>query len=601
MTYSAPIQTYGMEVETAPNGVLYARSRQPLGPYPVRLTDRLDHWAHATPTRVFLAERRAATDPWQSITYQDARERARGIAQGLLNRELSASRPIAVLSGNGIEHALLMIGAMYAGIPIASLAPAYSLVDPTFGLLADIWRSLMPGLVFAAEEAPYGPALKAVGAGDVEVLTSASLAALAHTRPNGVDKANARVTADTPAKIMFTSGSTGLPKGVINTHRNLCSNQEQLRSVLRFLADEPPVLCDWLPWNHTFGGNHNLGLVLYNGGSLFIDHGRPVAGPALDLTVANLRDVAPTFYLNVPRGYELLATPLRDDGDFRERFFSRTRALFCAAASIKPRVATDIQILAASARGTAVPWVTGLGATESSPFAICTGQTFEVTQQRIGVPAPGVEMKLVPTDGLLEARLRGPNITPGYWRDDEQTRAAFDEEGYYRLGDAVRFVSEGEPDQGLVFEGRLNENFKLSTGTWVRVGPLRQSLLHAFGDLVRDVVIGAPDRDLLVALVFPNIEACRGVAKVDADVPGAAVLSASPVRAIFSAAMADAPHNQLGATVRISRIGLALSPPSLAAGEITDKGSLNQRAILRERAAFIESLYAAPEGTVLVS
>ena len=305
--------------------------------------------------------------------------------------------------------------------------------------------------------------------------------------------------------MLFTSGSTGRPKAVINTQRMLCSNQEQICTVMAFLRDAPPTLCDWLPWNHTFGGNHNFGIVLYNGGTLYIDEGRPVPGQ-MDRTIANLRDVATTAYFNVPRGFELLLPALREDDGVLPALLQPGRAMFFAAATLRPEIADGMQQLAIASAGRPVPWITGLGATESAPFALCTGPLLS-TATHVGVPVPGVELKAVPVDGVLEARLRGPNITPGYWRDEDSTRAAFDEEGFYRMGDAIAPVDPDDPlvAGGFAFRGRVREDFKLSTGTWVRVGTLRARLLAELGDIALDVVVAGHGRERVAVLLFPNL------------------------------------------------------------------------------------------------
>jgi feruloyl-CoA synthase len=378
----------------------------------------------------------------------------------------------------------------------------------------------------------------------------------------------------------------------------LCSNQEMIRTVMPLLTEEPPVLCDWLPWNHTFGGNHNFGITLYNGGTLYIDDGRPVPS-AFGTTLANLREIAGTAYYNVPRGYDLLVPHLRDDAAFRRHFFSRLRMLFCAAAALRQQTADDLQEMATDGSGAPIPLVTGLGATESAPFAICAGAaTF--TGGRIGVPAPGVELKLAPVDQKLEGRLRGPNITPGYWGDEELSRAAFDEEGFYRLGDALRFFDPERPALGFAFEGRLAEDFKLSTGTWVRVGPLRARFLAHFGDLVQDVVITAPDRDFVGALIFPNADACRAMS----DRPGAPmadVLDDPALRRRFAERLSSLAAASPGSSTCIRRALILSDPPSIDRGELTDKASVNQKAVLTNRSALVEQLYGAVAPPTLVA
>jgi feruloyl-CoA synthase len=569
-------------VERRSNGMLYARSPHRLGPYPDRITQRLEYWAVATPERPFLA-RRDASGQWASVTYAQALSRVRALAQSLIDRRLSSDRPLVILSGNGIEHGLLALAAMSVGVPYAPIAPAYSLLAYEFTTLKALWTSLRPALVFAAEGERYERALSSVPASGVEIVTCTpgSLPSVSYTELEqtavtaAVDEAHARVGPDTIAKILYTSGSTGKPKGVVNTQRMLCANQEMLRTALPLLGDGPPVLCDWLPWNHTFGGNHNFGIVLYNGGTLYIDDGKPTPD-GFETTVANLREIAPTAYFNVPRGYDLLVPRLTTDADFRARFFSRVGMLFCAAAMLRQRVADDLEAAALAARGMRVPLVTGLGATESAPFALCAGDA-DFTGGRIGVPVPGVELKLAPAGDKLEGRLRGPNITPGYWRDEDLTRAAFDEEGFYRLGDALGFVDPDDPSRGFVFEGRLSEDFKLSTGTWVRVGPLRAALLAHLGDLAHDVVIAGHDREFVAALIFPNTSARR--------------LGPSALHDAFERLLTSFAANRAGSSTLVRRVIVLDDPPAIDAQEVTEKGSVNQKAVLANRAALVERLY----------
>ena len=591
-----------------PDGTIRARSPHPLGPYPVRLTDRLDYWAGATPNRPFLAQRddRRA---WRYVTYAETRTRARRLAQAFIDRGLSAERTIVILSGNGIEHALVALGAMYAGVPYAPAAPAYSLLVRDHATLRRLIAAMSPGLVFADDGPQYASALAGIADGSFEIVTcvppeapaATPFAELERTEPtDAVDEARLAVTGDTIAKVLFTSGSTGRPKGVINTQRMLCANQEQLRTVLAFLADAPPVLCDWLPWNHTFGGNHNFGIALYNGGTLYIDEGRPVPG-RMDRTIDNLRSVATTAYFNVPRGFEMLLPVLRDDEAFRAHFFSRVQALFFAAAGLRPEIADGLQELAVATVGRPVPWITGLGATESAPFALCTGALLSTTTH-VGVPVPGLELKAAPVGDLLEARLRGPNITPGYWRDDALTREAFDEDGFYRMGDAIAPFDPGDPlvSRGFMFRGRINEDFKLSTGTWVRVGAVRTRLLACIGDVAQDVVITGHGRDAVGALIFPNALACRALAGAPPDRPFEEVLAHPAVRDAFSTRLQRYNDESPGSSTAVRRATLLDTPPSLEAGEITDKGSLNQRAVLAHRPAVVERLYDPDGDDVLV-
>jgi len=593
-------------VEYRSDGSILARSPHRLGAYPRTLTERLEHWARVAPRRVFLAARNEAGD-WRTLTYADAFRRVRSVAQALIDRRLSNERPVVILSGNSIEHGILALGAMYAGIMYVPVAPSYSLIARDFTTLRAMWDTLHPGLVFAAEGQPFERALRFVDVPELvtcapaESLTSTSFDELeATSETSAVDDAHARIVPSTIAKLLYTSGSTGRPKGVINTQQMLCSNQEMVRTVLPLLSDEPPVLCDWLPWNHTFGGNHNFGIVLYNGGTLYIDAGKPTPA-AFETTVRNLREIATTAYFNVPRGYDLLVPGLRADPEFCRHFVSRLKMLFCAAASLRQQIADDLTALATTASGTRVPFVTGLGATESAPFALCAGDA-DFTGGRIGVPAPGVELKLAPVGQQMEGRLRGPNITPGYWADAELTRASFDDEGYYKLGDALGVFDSADPMQGFTFQGRIAEDFKLSTGTWVRVGPLRARLLSALGDLVHDAAIAGPDRDFVTALIFPNPDACRAACGAGArDLPIGELLRSPALTSRIQCALADVARNGTGLSTTVARAMLMAQPPSIDAHETTEKGSINQRAVLANRAALVELLYAEPASADVIA
>jgi len=589
-------------VDRRTDGIILMRSPHPLPPYPRMLTERLMHWAKVAPDRIFLAQRDAA-GAWRSMSYAQTLAAVRALAAALLERGLNTERPIAILSGNDIEHALIALAAMHVGIPYAPVSVPYSLLSQDFGKLKTIVATLTPGLVFAANGTAFARAIAAAMPDGVEVVVTANppddrkatlFSALAGASPTpAVDAAHAKVGPDTIAKFLFTSGSTGQPKGVINTQRMLCANQAMIRSGFAFFADEPPVLVDWPPWNHTFGGNHDFGLVLDNGGSLYIDEGRPLPG-AIEATVRNLRDIAPTIYLNVPKGYEMLLPYLRSDAELRARFFSRLKVLFYAGASLAQHVRDELERLAIDMTGERIIFLSSLGSTETAPLALaCTWECAHVGN--IGLPAPGVELKLVPSGGKLEARLRGPNITPGYWRAPELTAAAFDEEGYYKLGDALKFEDPADPSKGLLFDGRIAEDFKLSTATWVSVGPLRAAFIAHCAPLVRDVVLAGAERDEVTALIFPDIDACRGIVPdlaANASVPH--LLGDPRVRAAFARKLGSFAAASTGTSGRIMRAVLLAEPASLDIGEMTDKGSINQRAVLAHRAAMVEALYADP-------
>ena len=582
------------------DGAILVRSPHALGPFPARLTERLVHWARAAPDRVFLAQR-DVRDDWRTLTYAQTLASVLALGQALLDRDLSPERPLAILSGNDIEHALLALAAMHVGIPYAPVSPAYSLVSADHAKLRFILQLLTPGLIFAADGATYANAIADAAPPDAELMVtdrppaarSATLFSdLLGTAAGGdVGRAYAAVGPDTIAKILFTSGSTGQPKGVINTQQMLCSTQEMLVTTLPVLRQTPPVIVDWLPWNHTFGGNHNIGLVLYNGGTLYIDDGKPLPG-LFERTVRNLREVAPTVYFNVPRGFEELAQYLRREPALRERFFSRVGMLFYAGAGLSQAVWDAFEELAAQTCGERILWITGLGSTETAPFATCAN--WEAGRSgMIGLPAVGQEVKLAPVSGKLEARFRGPNVTPGYWRQPELTRAAFDEEGYYRMGDAVRFADPQRPEQGLLFDGRLAEDFKLSSGTWASAGPLRTAVILAGSPQVQDVVVAGHDRDYVAILVFPRLEDCRALCpELPKHAPASEVISHPAVRRRFQELLDRLATEATGSATRIERALLLEVPPSIDASEITDKGSINQRAVLEHRAELVEELYA---------
>ncbi|MBN3791181.1 feruloyl-CoA synthase, partial [Burkholderia sp. Ac-20353] len=576
------------------------RAATPLGAYPRRLTDRLVSGAHAHPDR-WLVARRGPDGAWIGITYAQMLERARAIGQALLDRGLSAERPVAILSGNDLEHLQVAFGAMWAGIPYAPLSPAYSLVSTDFGKLRHALSLLTPGLVFAADGHAFQAALDAAVPPDVErVVVSAPdgmrgvtrFASLLDTVPGSVDAAHDALTGDGIAKFLFTSGSTRLPKAVPTTHRMLCSNQQMLLETFPQFGVEPPVLVDWLPWNHTFGGSHNVGIALYNGGTLYIDDGKPVAGK-FDETLRNLREIAPTLYFNVPKGWEELTAALETDAALRATFFSRVKMYFFAGAGLSQAAWERLERVTLAHCGERIRIMAGLGMTEAAPSCLFTTGPLSGAGY-IGLPAPGCEAKLVPVDGKLEARFRGPNVMAGYWRaSGADAQHVFDDEGYYRSGDAVRFADPQRPDLGLMFDGRIAEDFKLSSGTFVSVGPMRARIISNGAPYVQDVVVTGMNRDDVGAMIFPRVDDCRRLAGAGPDADPRAVLRAPAVRAFFADLLARLNRDATGSATVIARLRVLDEPPSLDLGEITDKGSINQRAVLAQRAALVDAMHAA--------
>ena len=561
-----------VDVEKRPDGSMLLRSPQKLGAYARCAGEWLEHWAAQAPDRAFVAER--AGDSWRKVTYREALDAVRRIGGALLERGLDAGRPLAILSDNSVDHALLALGAMHVGVPVAPISPAYSLMSKDHAKLKAIFELLRPGLVYAADPAKFAPALAAVGA------QATPIAELLEASPRArADEAFARIGPDTVAKILFTSGSTGTPKGVINTQRMLCANQQMLAQGWPFIEDKPPVVVDWLPWSHTFGGNHNFNMVLRNGGTLYVDGGKPAPG-LIEISARNLKDIAPNMYFNVPRGFDLLLPLLESDAALRSNFFRNLDVLFYAAAALPQNLWERIEKLALEEKGGKLAMLSAWGSTETSPLA--TQVHFHIDRAGvIGLPVPGCELKLVPSAGKLEVRVRGPNVTPGYYKREDLTRASFDEEGFYRIGDALKLADPADPARGLTFDGRVAEDFKLTTGTWVHAGAVRVKLIAAGNPLIQDAVITGHDRDEVGALVFLS--------------PAAKDIAPEAIRARLAAAL-KALAAESGSSMHPTRLLALADPPSIDAGEITDKGYINQRAVLENRAALVEKLYAgAPE------
>jgi feruloyl-CoA synthase len=583
-------------------GTHYLTAEQPLQAFAERMTDRLQHWAQTKPEHTFMARRvkqaDGSTGDWKHISYAQAWQTARSIAQGLINRGLSADRPVVILSENSLEHALLGLGCMLAGVPYVPTSPPYSLVSVDYDKLKHVLKTVTPGLVFASD-ARYAKAIAATVSDDMEVVmcegnvdgrnvtTFDSLCATAATP--AVDAAIAATGPDTIVKFLFTSGSTKLPKAVINTQRLWCANQQQMAQSMPVLAEKELVLVDWLPWNHTFGGNHNVGMTIYHGGTLYIDDGKPT--PALiGETLRNLREIAPTVYFNVPTGFEAIANAMKTDDQLRKTLLSRVQMFFYAGAALAQPIWDSLYASQEREIGERIVMGTGLGMTESGPFGIFVTNPF-VQAGDLGVPTPGLELKLVDMQGKTEVRYRGPNVTPGYWRNAEETAGAFDEEGFFKTGDAVKWIDETDVHLGLKFDGRIAEDFKLATGTFVSVGPLRGKIIAAGAPYIQDAVLTGLNMKEVGAMIFPT-PAVRALSGLPADVPLSEVLASAPVLAKFQEIVNELAKTGTGSANRIARLCLLSEPPTIDKGEITDKGSINQRSVLTHRADTVAALHA---------
>ena len=582
-------------------GTHYLKADQELQAFPDRLTDRLQHWAHHKPDQSLFARRVKLADgslgDWRHVTYAQAWRTARNIAQGLINRGLNAERPVVILSENSLEHALLALGCMVAGVPFVPTSPPYSLISQDYDKLKHVLRTVTPGMVFASD-ARYAKAIAATVSSDMEIVMHeggiegqqvTSFEALCQTPATSqVDAAIAATGPDTIVKFLFTSGSTKMPKAVINTQRLWCANQQQMMQSMPVLAESPLVLVDWLPWNHTFGGNHNFGMVVFHGGTMYIDDGKPT--PALmHETLRNLREIAPTVYFNVPTGFEAIALAMKTDDLLRKTLLSRVQMFFYAGAALAQPIWDSLYESQEREIGERIVMGTGLGMTESGPFGIFVTNP-NVSAGDLGVPTPGLELKLVDMGGKTEVRYRGPNITPGYWRNDEETKGAFDDEGFFCTGDAVKWIDETDVHLGLKFDGRIAEDFKLATGTFVSVGPLRGKIIAAGAPYVQDVVLTGINLKEVGAMVFPT-PAVRALSGLAPDTPLADVLSSKLVLAHFQNLINELSKTATGSANRIARMCLLSEPPTIDKGEITDKGSINQRSVLTHRADTVAALH----------
>ncbi|MFD1254174.1 Carboxylic acid reductase [Devosia equisanguinis] len=592
--------------ERRPDGTTIIRSIETLGPYPRAIVDALKSWAHKTPDAVLIADRQA--DGWREWSFGQVLAAIPPLAQALLDAGLSAERPLMIISGNEVEHFLLGMAAIWVGIPYAPISPAYSLVSTAYGKLKHIAGLLTPGMVYASDGAKFAPAITSTFAADIPLVVRSNpvdgrqnhlFADLLQTPVTpAVAAAHDAITPDTVAKVLFTSGSTGLPKGVITTNRMMACNQEMIRTALAFVADEPPVLLDWMPWNHVAGGSHNTGMAIYNGGSFYIDDGQPT--PArFGRTLENLKTVQPTFFTNVPKAYEFLVAAFDEHPEARRNLFARLKLLQYAGAGLSQHVFDGLDKAAREETGQHVMIITGYGSTETAPFAFTT--TWAVSEAgHIGLPAAGMTVKLVPNGDKTELRMKGPNVTPGYWRDAEKTAEAFDEEGFYKIGDAVRFADPADLSKGLVFDGRVTEDFKLSTGTWVNFAAVRTSIISACAPLIRDVVLTGLDLNSIGAMIFPDMAACARHAGLPSDTDAETILAHPAVRQKFEQSLVALAQKSTGSSNHVARALLMAELPDIDKGEVTDKGSINQRAVRTHRAHLVEALYAETPGDTII-
>jgi len=586
----APPRTVRIDFD---DGSFVLRSPDPLQRYARCIGDWLEQWAAQTPDAPAFGER--GTDgEWQMLTWSQTRQRVGSIAQSLLSMHLAPQAPVVVLSDNSVEHVLLMLAAMHIGRPVCTVSSAYCRLTKDYTKIHGILNTLRPALVYASDASVYGPPIVSaalgcpivLGRGAQDVDGARSFASLLEaTEGPEVMEAFAAVGPDTHAKYLLTSGSTGHPKVVINTHRMLCANQQMIAQVWRFLEREKPVIVDWLPWSHTFGGNHNLNMVLRNGGTLYVDEGRPAPGLA-DKSVRNVCDVQPTVYFNVPRGFDMMLPQLEADDALARRFFARMRAVFYAGAALPQSTWERLQALAVRVRGEPVWLTTSWGSTETAP-AVTSAHWKLDRAGVIGLPLPGVELKFVPSGSKMEMRVRGVSVFPGYRDAPHLTAQAFDAEGHYCIGDAGYLVDPARPERGVVFDGRVAEDFKLTTGTWVSVGTLRIRLVSALAPYAQDVVITGHDRHEIGALVFAS--------------PQGAALPPGELAARIADVLAQLKKDGGGSSQVPARATVLTEPPNADAGEITDKGYINQAAVLKRRAAIVDQLYAGGAGPIVAS
>ncbi|MGX9350070.1 feruloyl-CoA synthase [Shimia sp. W99] len=596
-------QPHKVTLETRDDGTMLYRSGYDMGDSVRRTGDWLHRWAKEAPERVFLAERSGAG--WREERYGAVLDKVRALAEALLARGLNSETPILILSGNGVDHGLLSLAGQYAGIPTVPVAEQYSLIHGAHGRLRHAIELIRPKMAYTVDADQYGEALALDAFEGIEIVASRT-----HGRPGvtafddllrgdrgvDVDGAFDALRPESVVKILMTSGSTSAPKGVMTTHGMMCANQAMIADALPFLKTRPPVIVDWLPWNHVFGGSHNFNMMLANGGSLYIDEGKPVKG-LFERTVENLRLKTGTLSFNVPVGFGLLLKALEGDAGLRQRFFEDLDLIFYAGASLPQDIWDGLQGMAREVRGDVPLMTSSWGLTETAPATMIQHEPTERSGV-VGVPMTGVTLKLVPDEEMrCEVRVKGPNVMPGYFRNTEKTQEAFDEEGFFLTGDAMRFVDPEDPSRGMRFDGRISEDFKLSTGTWVRAAQLRLDMLTCLAPLAADLVITGADRDEIGVMIFPNLAELQaegfGMAEADGALSDALLLGECRRR------LAARDREVSGSSSRVTRAIVLAEPASMAESEMTAKGNLNYRRVLERRKALLDRLYAADDAAVV--
>jgi feruloyl-CoA synthase len=594
-----------IDVERRPDGVIVMKSLIPLMAYETHLPASLAKWAKERPDHTWLAQRAGDDRQWRRLSYGEAKRTADALTQALLDMKLAADGPVAILSGNSIEHALMTMAAMQARHPAAPVSPAYSLMSQDHAKLKYLFDLVKPVAVMVQDGPTFQKALDALDLTGIKIIhvarppagiASTAYADMVATKVTpAVDASLADIKPDTVGKLLFTSGSTGMPKAVINTQRMMTANAAMMMQTRpRDPNAQPPVYLDWMPWNHTMGGNALFNPLLIDGGTLYIDDGRPMPG-MIDETLRNLREISPTYYANVPAGYAAIASAMEKDDALARSFFKNLSLMAYGGARLPDDLYDRMQALAVRATGERIVFYTGWGCTETSPTS--TGTYWDTERVGlIGLPFPGVELKMVPVDSKYELRLRGVNVMPGYYRQPELTKAAFDEEGFYKIGDAGIFVDDNDPVQGLIFSGRVVEDFKLTTGTFVHVGSLRTDVIAAATPVMQDALITGQDRPYIGVLAWPNLPACRIlIGEPEADF--ADVVKHPAVLACLKKGLQTHNASCEGASSRrIARAMFMVEPPSIDGNELTDKGYINQRAGLERRAALVAQLYADHPG-----